>query len=108
MLNFTVKGRMTEAEILQGATIAARQEVVTQPVIIFSKKVDEMCEMLPEAVVFDGDAGELLSMLNAFRTKPVSPNYIVITTDKAVLGLTLFLRAYIILTFVPNSLTEFR
>lgn len=47
-------------------------------------------------------------MLTAFRTKPTDPNYIVVATDDSVLGLTLFSRAYIILTFAPPSLSELR
>lgn len=47
-------------------------------------------------------------MLTDFRTKPIKPNYIVIATGDAVLGLTLFNKAYIIFTSTPNNLTELR
>ena len=47
-------------------------------------------------------------MLTDFRTKPTDPNYIVVATGEAVLGLTLFNRAYVIFTSSPDTLTELR
>jgi len=47
-------------------------------------------------------------MLTSFRTKPSNPNYIVIATADSVLGLTLFNKAYVIFTYIPNSLTELK
>ena len=47
-------------------------------------------------------------MLTDFRSAPTAPNYIVLATPTSLLGLTLFKRAFIIFTEVPNSLTELK
>jgi hypothetical protein len=47
-------------------------------------------------------------MLTDFRKQQTSPHYIVLATANAVLGLTLFKRAYIEFTYTPTSLEELR
>jgi hypothetical protein len=47
-------------------------------------------------------------MLRDFRTAPVAPNYIVISSGNECLGLTLFGRAFVIFTYTPDTLEELR
>ena len=47
-------------------------------------------------------------MLRDFRSVPTNPNYVVLSSGDDVLGLTLFPRAFIIFTYVPDTLEELR
>jgi hypothetical protein len=47
-------------------------------------------------------------MLEDFRSVPTDPNYIVLSSGDDCLGLTLFARAFIIFTYVPDTLEELR
>jgi hypothetical protein len=57
-LDFTVIGRMNAITILQEAVTIAKREALQFPVIIFSDSVGEISALIPEAIVFQGEAGE--------------------------------------------------
>jgi len=104
----TVIGKLNEAEITKKASEIAMQQALSLPVIIFSNSLQQFKISIPDAELFEGEPGEQLSMLTDFRTVTTQPNYIVIASGDAVLGLTLFKRAYIIFTSAPDSLSMLR
>jgi hypothetical protein len=66
-------------------------------------------DLIPKAESFSGrKVAEHLSMLRDFRGATISPNYIVLSSGDDCLGLTLFRRAFIIFTYVPETLEELR
>ena len=67
-LDFTVIGRIKETLIPKEVAIICRCESTLIPVIIFSNNGEELRKLIPEAIIFEGEAGEQLSMLTAFRS----------------------------------------
>lgn len=49
---------MKEAAIIQEAVTIAKREAINMPVIIFSDHVKDVNDLIPEAIAFEGAAGE--------------------------------------------------